>query len=180
MTTQIPIIYRNSLEVLRQYVTHNIFNLKECRLLFESLHMANINESFFWNSVRDWFNIYTKEQLSKKEMDEYFIMKESAVEKVLYDHGVIRPRPILQELSSIVYILTEFGYISWRFIEFAQDIILYSIENGSSLYQRFQEIAIKEDEEAKEQKEEGTDGPSTLNEHINTYKDKEKENIKKM
>ena len=66
VTFQIPIIYRNSLEVLRQYVTHNIFNLKECRLLFESLHQANINEGFFWKSVRDWFNIYTKEQLNKK------------------------------------------------------------------------------------------------------------------
>lgn len=30
----IPVVYRNSLEVLRQFVTHNIFNLKECRLLF--------------------------------------------------------------------------------------------------------------------------------------------------
>lgn len=77
--------------------------------------------------MRDWFNIYTKEQLSKKEMDEYFIMSENAVDKVLYDNGIIRPRPILQELSSIVYVLSEFGYTSWRFIEFAQDLILYAM-----------------------------------------------------
>lgn len=30
----IPVIYRNSLEILRQYITYNIFNLKECKLIF--------------------------------------------------------------------------------------------------------------------------------------------------
>jgi hypothetical protein len=79
-------------------------------------------------------------------MDEYFIMKESAVEKVLHDHGVIRPRPILQELSSIVYILSEFGNISWRFVEFAQDLILYAIDNGSRLFQLYQKIAADEEQ----------------------------------
>jgi hypothetical protein len=54
-------------------------------------------------------------------------MKESAIEKVLHDHGAIRPRPILQELSSIAFIISEFGSISWRFVEFAQDLILYTI-----------------------------------------------------
>lgn len=56
----IPIIYRNSLEVLRQYITYNIFNIKECKMIFEALYYAKINEKFFWTSVRDWFNIYTK------------------------------------------------------------------------------------------------------------------------
>lgn len=70
-------------------------------------------------------------------MDEYFIMKENAVDKILHDHGIIRPRPILQELSSITFILSEFGFISWRFIEFAQDLILYAIDHGSELYKRY-------------------------------------------
>ena len=60
-------------------------------------------------------------------MDEFFIINEGSVEKILHDHGIIRPRPILQELTHIVFILSEFGFLSWRFIEFAQDIILYSM-----------------------------------------------------
>ena len=80
-------------------------------------------------------------------MDEYFIMKQSAVDRVLHDHGIIRPRPILQELSSIVFILSQFGYISWRFVEFAQDLILYAIENGSELFKKFREIQEKEEKE---------------------------------
>lgn len=35
---KIPIIYRNSLEVLRQFITQDIYNLKECRLLVEALY----------------------------------------------------------------------------------------------------------------------------------------------
>jgi len=76
---QIPIIYRNSLEILRQFITQNIYNLKECRLLIEALYAENINEGFFWRSIRDWFNIYTKEQLNKKLFDEFFILKENCV-----------------------------------------------------------------------------------------------------
>jgi hypothetical protein len=30
----IPVIFRRNLDLLRQYVTQNIYNLKECRLLF--------------------------------------------------------------------------------------------------------------------------------------------------
>ena len=37
-------------------------------------------------------------------MDQYFIMKESAIYPILNDHGIIRPRPILQELNNIVFI----------------------------------------------------------------------------
>lgn len=75
-------------------------------------------------------------------MDEFFIINEGSIEKVLHDHGIIRPRPILQELTHIGFILSEFNYISWRFIEFAQDLVLYSIDNGSSLYRRYQEMSL--------------------------------------
>lgn len=39
-------------------------------------------------------------------MDEFFIVKENSVDRVLFDHGMIRPRPILQEISSIAFILS--------------------------------------------------------------------------
>ena len=39
----IPVIYRNSLEVVRQYIKYNIYNLKECRILIRSLHTCRIN-----------------------------------------------------------------------------------------------------------------------------------------
>lgn len=112
------------------------------------MHSAKINEKYFWTSVRDWFNIYVKEQLSKKEFEEFFIMKESAVERVLHDHGIIRPRPILQELITIVYVLSENGFISYRFFYFLQDLIIFTIENGSKLYDKYRKIREKEALEA--------------------------------
>lgn len=63
---KIPIFYRKSLHVLRQFVAINIYNLKECRMLFEAIYHLNIIEEYFWDSVRDWFNIYIKEQIKKK------------------------------------------------------------------------------------------------------------------
>ena len=63
----IPIIYRNSLEIIRQYVKFNIYNLKECRILLRTLYGCKINEKYFWRSVYTWFNIYIKEQLERKE-----------------------------------------------------------------------------------------------------------------
>ena len=65
----IPIIYRNSLEVLRQYIKFNVYNLKECRTVLRALHACRINEAYFWNSVNDWFCIFIKEQLNKKEIE---------------------------------------------------------------------------------------------------------------
>lgn len=71
-------------------------------------------------------------------MEEYFIMNENAIDKVLHDNGIIRPRPILQQITTIMYILSEFGLKSWRYIEFAQDLILYAMENGSKLYDAYE------------------------------------------
>lgn len=96
MVYHIPIVYRNSLEVVRQYVRFNVYNLKECRLLFRSLHNNQINEKYFWKSVSSWFSIYIKEQLARKDFQEFFILAESAVEKVLFDDGMIRPRSVLE------------------------------------------------------------------------------------
>ena len=145
---RIPIIYRNSLETLRKYITYNLYNLKECRLLFEALYHANINEGYFWTSMRDWFNIFIKEQLNQREMDSFFLMNENSVDKVLHDQGMIRPRPILQELTHTAFVLSEFGFTSWRFVEFAQDIILYSMDNGSRLYDEYLQLAATQPSES--------------------------------
>jgi hypothetical protein len=59
---------------------------------------------------------------------------------------MIRPRPILEELTEIVYIMTEslsdkkgvvrerdrFGVR--RFMQFVEDLVVYAIENGGKLY----------------------------------------------
>lgn len=42
----------------------------------------------------------------QKEHEEFFIVAESAIEKVLFDDGLIRPRSILEELSEIAFILS--------------------------------------------------------------------------
>lgn len=47
----IPMIYRNSLETIRQYIRFNTYNLKECRLLFHALHKCGINDKHFWKST---------------------------------------------------------------------------------------------------------------------------------
>jgi len=114
----IPIIYRNSLETIRQYVRYNTYNLKECRLLFHALHKCGMNESYFWKSTGDWFNIYIKEQLQSKDFQEYFIVAESAIDKVLFDDGMIRPRSVLEEVAEIAFVLSEHGLTSHRFIAF--------------------------------------------------------------
>ena len=54
----------------------------------------------------NWFNIYIKEQLEKKDFQEFFIVSESAVDKILFDDGIIRPRSILEELADIAFILS--------------------------------------------------------------------------
>jgi hypothetical protein len=92
----IPIIYRNSLETVRQYVRHNTYNLKECRLLFRALHAAKVNEKHFWQTVHHWFALFLKEQLIPKEPQEFFLLAESAIDKVLFDDGIIRPRSVLE------------------------------------------------------------------------------------
>lgn len=90
---------------MRQFIKFNIYNLKECRILFRCLYSSKINEKYFWRSINDWFNIYLKEQLSKKNFDEFFIVNEKIIQKVINDDGMIRPRPILEEISQIAYII---------------------------------------------------------------------------
>ena len=95
MLFNIPVVYRNSLETVRQFIRYNTYNLKECRILLRCLHHARINDSRFWSSAVDWFNLYIKEQLAHKDLEEFFILAESAVDRVLFDDGLIRPRSIL-------------------------------------------------------------------------------------
>ena len=112
---------------MRQYVKYNVYNLKESRILLRALYHCNINEGHFWKSVHLWFNIYIKEQLMSKDFQEYFIVAEAGVERVLFDDGMIRPRSILEEVAEIAFILSEQGLISNRFIRFIEELILYSI-----------------------------------------------------
>lgn len=143
----IPMVYRNSLEVVRQYVRYNLYNLKECRYLFRSLHRCGINESYFWKSVSDWFAIFIREQLMAKDVDEFFIVAEGAVDKVLYDDGMIRPRSILEEVAEIAFILSEHRLNSPRFLAFIERLIVHSIEQGSNLFNRYLDIERKEAQE---------------------------------
>jgi len=39
----IPVVYRNHLELIRQFVRYNVYNLKECRILFRCLYNARVN-----------------------------------------------------------------------------------------------------------------------------------------
>ena len=64
-------------------------------------------------------------------------MSESSIDKVLFADGIIRPRPILEELADIAFILSENGFISGRFISFIENIILFSIEEGSNIFIKF-------------------------------------------
>ncbi len=70
----IPIIFRNHLELIRQFIKYNIYNLKECRILFRCLYSSKINEKYFWKSINDWFNLFVKEQVGKKNFEEFFIV----------------------------------------------------------------------------------------------------------
>lgn len=67
-------------------------------------------------------------------------MSESAVEKILFDDGMIRPRSILEEVSEIAFILSEHGFISDRFLTFIENLINFSIEKGSELFIKYLEI----------------------------------------
>jgi len=39
-------------------------------------------------------------------MEEFFIVAESAVDRILYDDGMIRPRSVLEEIAEIAFILS--------------------------------------------------------------------------
>lgn len=91
----IAIFYRNSLKVLIDFIRHGIYQLRQVKTICRCFWQENINEYYFWETVRDWFNLQIKENLSKKDMEDFFIMQENAIEVSLYDNGMLRPRPIL-------------------------------------------------------------------------------------
>lgn len=167
----IPVVYRNSLETVRQFIRYNTYNLKECRILFRCLHHARINDRHFWASVADWFNLYIKEQLQRKDPQDFFIVAESAVERVLFDDGLIRPRSILEELSEIAFILSEHQCVSQRYLTFIEQLIVHSIDHGSELFLKFLDI---ERAEAQLQQEE------ELNEHMRLNRHSEQAELAKM
>ncbi len=65
---------------------------------------------------------------------------------MINDDGMIRPRPILEELTEVAYVIGESicdskgmiderdKYPMRRFLQFVEDIVLFTIRNGSSLY----------------------------------------------
>lgn len=84
--------------------------------------------------------------MTKKNFDEFFIVNEKSIEKVINDDGMIRPRPILEELTEVAFIISEnladskgvikekerFGVR--RFVQFVEDLVGYTINNGAQLY----------------------------------------------
>lgn len=171
----IPVVYRNSLETVRQFIRYNTYNLKESRILFRCLHHARINDRHFWASVADWFNLYIKEQLQRKDLQDFFIVAESAVERVLFDDGLIRPRSILEELSEIAFILSEHQCISQRYLTFIEQLIIHSIEHGSQLFLQFLDI-----ERAEAQLQQAQRQQEELNEHMRLDRLSEQAELAKM
>lgn len=45
--------------------------------------------------------------MSKKSFEEFFIVNEKTIDKVINDDGMIRPRAILEEVTEIAYIICE-------------------------------------------------------------------------
>jgi hypothetical protein len=178
----IPVVYRNSLETVRQFIRYNTYNLKECRILLRCLHQARINDRYFWNSVADWFNLYIKEQLQQKDFEEFFIVAESAIERVLFDDGVIRPRSVLEEVSEIAFILSEHGCLSQRYLTFIEDLIIYSIDHGSQLFIKFLDIEKAEAQILREQRqrEREKEEEEALNEHMRLHRDSEQAELARM
>jgi hypothetical protein len=173
----IPVVYRNSLEAVRQFIRFNTYNLKECRILCRCLHHARINDAHFWGSVADWFNLYIKEQLQQKDLEEFFIVGESAVDRVLFDDGLIRARSILEELAEVAFILSEHGCLSQRYLTFIEHLIIHSIEHGSELFLKFLDI---ERAEARLKRLEGRQEEEELNEHMRLARDSEHAELARM
>ena len=86
---------------------------------------------------------------------------------MLFDDGMIRPRSILEEVSEIAFILSEYGFISYRFVSFIEHLINFSIEKGSLLFIQYLEIE-KQEIERQKQKE-----AKVINEHIKITKKSE-------